>query len=1105
MRCLNCGSHNHLPHARFCGHCGNSLSASTCALCGWLLDSAHKFCPGCGASATGTSKSAEPPRPPISYIPNHLVEQILTERARIEGERKHATVLFADVVNSTRLTYGKDPETANAVLGRVIEVMRRAVFRFEGYVKPLGDGIEALFGVPVAQEDHAVRGCLAALELVAGIEHLNGAEDNDPIQVRVGLNSGEVVVKRISDDLLLELDAVGATVALASRLEGLAAPNTVLVTAATLSLAQRVVRASSRGKAEIRGISDPVEVFQLDGVWQTPVRFRRPADGGVTSFVGRVLELDILSYAWLEASRGEGQVVAFVGEPGIGKSRLVAEFIRSNRLKDALVLEARSVSYGKATPYLPIINLLRAYFDIHTGDHPQRAKGKIDSELQKLGAVPTAHRTAVLDLLGLHVDDESWRNYDPSERRRKLQEAVVDILLREVRVRALCLVFEDLHWVDGETQALLDKLVDFIPTRSILLLVNYRPEYVPGWGRRTYFRQLPIASLPAATAQQLLDDLLGVRADLAPLKARLIEQTAGNPLFLEECVHMLRAEEILHGTRGDARLARPLDQIDFLPASVQATLKARIDRLDAQQKHVLDFASAFGKDFSYPNLKAAIDIDDMTLQTRLEELQALEFIHQIRRLPEPEFTFKHALTYQVAYRSLLSDRRRAMHAAILRSMEQRHREYTIDHVEELARHALQAGEWDSALRYTFEAGKKAFDRSAHKETVQHSEEALKALHMVGDLPGNRQLAVELRFLLRYALLNLGEVERVGQLLAETRPLIQALDVPQRTAQFEAFESNYHCLTNDQAKAVEHGLRALEIAEKEGDRALRVEMAFRLAQPYYQLARYRDAIELLEAGLKLIGPDEACSRFGMSALPAVVCHTWLTLCHAELGAFTRAADHASAAVALVTKTEHPLSMAFAYWGQGHLYLYRRDYQEAVSALQKGLDVSQRWSLPFWLSRLSSALGLARALDGETDAGVALIEHAVTEAETMHVAVDAPRLFERLGAAHLLAGRHVLAESKARQALTLATRSDARGHQAWALRLLGEIRLASEPFDAQAAEELFDGALTLALSLGMRPLAVLCYEGLSRLHTKCGQHRLGEEALRQAHALWSDLGG
>ena len=914
------------------------MAARACQKCGLPLAAGHKFCPGCGSpSIVNVAEWSEPVGSPISYIPQHLVEQVLIERATIAGERKHATILFADIVNSTRFTYGKDPEIANQIFGRVIETMRRSVFHFEGYVKPLGDGIEALFGVPLSQEDHAERGCLAALELVAGIEALNGVAD-DPIQVRVGLNSGEVVVTRISDDLLLELDAVGATVALASRMERLAAPNTVLVTAATYALAQRAIRASSCGQVEIRGVGQSVEVFQLEGARETPVRFRQPSEGGVTSFVGRALELETLFYAWQEASRSQGQIVAFVGEPGVGKSRLLAEFTRSHRLQGAQVLEARSVSYGKATPYLPIINLLRAYFDIHTSEDAEQTRSKIDGKLQMLGGMPPANRGAVFDLFGLGVEDAGWRNYDPSERRGKLQEAVVDILLREIRRQPICLVFEDLHWVDSETEALLDKLVDFIPTRSILLLVNYRPEYESHWRRKTYFRQLPITSLPPTTAQQLLDDLLGVHEDLAPLKTRLIEQTAGNPLFLEECVHMLRAQQVLLGARGAVRLARPLDQVDFLPVSVQATLKARIDRLDAQKKHVLDFASVFGKDFSYANLKSAIDIDAASLQTQLEELQALEFIHQIRRSPDAEFSFKHALTYQVAYRSLLSDRRRSMHTTILHSMEQRYLDRTSDHAEELARHALHAGDWDKTLRYTLEAGKKAFERSAHRETVQHLEEALKALQMLGDRPDNRQRGIDVRFLLRYALLNLGEVERVGQLLAETRPLIEALNVPRRTAQFEAFQSNYHCLTNDQTKAVEHGLNALRIAESEQDRALRIEIAFRLAQPYYQLARYSDAIEHLEAAIGLIRPDEMGSRFGMSALPAVVCRTWLTLCCAELGAFARGKEHASAAVALVVETEHPLSAVFAHWGLG------------TSAY---ISVTTRKRYPAWRKDLMSA--------------------------------------------------------------------------------------------------------------------------------------------------------
>lgn len=1108
MPCLNCGSHDHLPDARFCGHCGNALPATCCTRCGWSLDPGHKFCPRCGnAVPTYISVSHRRSQPPISYTPPHLVDRFLAARATIEGELKQATILFADIVDSTRLTYGKDPETASIVLGPAIEVMRQAVFHFEGYVRPRGDGIQALFGVPLSHEDHAVRGCLAALELVCNIKHLNSTADgkgSEPIQVRVGLNSGEIIVKRISDDLLLELDAIGATVALASRMERLAAPNKVLVTAGTFALAEHVVNADSRSRVAVRGVSEPVEVFQLVGKRQMPVRFRQPSDGGETSFVGRVLELDTLSYAWQEASQGRGQIVAFVGEAGLGKSRLIAEFTRSHSLDGALVVEARSVSYGRATPYLPVINLLRAYFEIHTSDEAPHAKEKIDVKLRALGNLPPTYRTAVFDLLALGTDDASWRNHDPNERRQILQEAVIDILLCEERSRTLCLIFEDLHWIDNESQALLDKLVEFIPTRCILLLVNYRPEYQGLWGRKTYFRQLPVAPLSVATAHKLLDDLLGTHVALADLKIQLIEQTTGNPLFLEECVRMLKAQGVLHGERGAAQLVQPLNQINVLPASVQATLKARIDRLDAQQKHVLEFASVLGKDFSCLDLKAAIDIDSATLETCLGELQVLEFIYQTSRSPEPEFTFKHALTYQVAYRSLLNDRRREMHAIILQSMEQRYNDRSNDHAEELARHALHGRIWDKAVHYAFEAGKKAFDRSAHRETVQHLEDALTALRNVGEHAGNRKLGVDIRFLLRYALLNLGEVKRVGQLLEETRPLVQALGVPQQTAQFEGFHSNYYCLTDDQPNAVASGLRALRIAETAQDRALRVEAAYRIAQPFYQLAKYSDAIELLEAAVQLVAPDETRSRLGMSAMPVVVCRTWLTLCYTELGEFGRASKNASAAVDLATETEHPLSTAFAYWGQGHLYLYQRNYTEAVGALEKGLKVCERWSLRFWLSRMGSALGLARALTGETDAALALIEKALDEAKAMQFAVDVPRLFERLATAHLIAGHHALAQSKATHALSLATTGNAKGHQAWTLRLLGEICLATEPLDERGAEEKFNRALDLAATLGMRPLTAHCYEGISHLRAKRGQKSRAEEALTQARSVWSNLG-
>jgi class 3 adenylate cyclase/tetratricopeptide (TPR) repeat protein len=1082
-----------------------------CPHCGWLLQLDYKFCPGCGitisiltnSAADSLSQTTEGSRP-INYTPRHLVDQILTERATVEGELKQATILFADIVDSTRLTYGKDPEAADKIIGPAIEEMRKAVFRYDGYVRPRGDGIQALFGVPLSHEDHAVRGCLAALDIIKGIEDSNvhtGDTLGARIQVRVGLNSGEVIVKRIRDDLLIELDAIGATVALASRMENLASPGTVQITASTFALAERFVRADLRGKIAVRGVNQPVDVFQLKAVRHSPTRFHHVSDGGIATFVGRELELETLAYAWQQVRTGEGQVVALVGEPGVGKSRILSEFIRSRLTEGSLVLEARSASYGQATPYQPVTNLLRDYFDVHALSDEKEIKKRIDDRLASLDPALIPQRVAMFYLLNLSIDDAAWSQCDAFERRQKVHEAIIEIILRQAESQPMCVIFEDLHWIDGETQTLLNKIVDDIPARSILLLVSYRPEHQMNWGRKTYFRQLPIGPLPDATAYSLLDDLIGTHAELSSLKRRLIEQTAGNPLFLEECIQMLKEQSRLLGQRGKAELAQPINDIDFLPASVQSTLKARIDRLGSDEKHVLDFASIIGKEFSYADLNAAIDISTGSLQACLQKLQALEFIRQIRRFPDAEYTFKHALACQVAYRSLLTERRRRMHSAVMRGIEKRYKSRTADHIEELARHAWHGGIWDKAVSYSFAAGKKSFDRSAHKETVQHLEQALKALPHVPENEETRLLGIEVRFLLRYALLNLGEIPRVGELLDQMGPLITSVDVAQRTGQFEAFRSNYYCLTGDQSRAVEHGLRALQIAVSTNDRVLRLEMAYRLAQPYYHLARYREAIELLEDAVRLIGPDDALSRLGMSAMPMVVCRTWLTVCCAELGEFVSATRHASMAVELVGETQHPLSIAFAYWGLGQLCLQRRDYSGAEVAFKTGLQACERWSLRFWFSRLASGLGMAKALGGDGDAALSLLEAALREAQSMHLRVDASPLSERLATVHLLSGRYAMAESEACHALQLAVQSRAEGHQAWALRLLGEVFSANERPDWERVMSSFNNALELAGSLGMRPLSALCHEGIARMHEKLGSHDRAQAAFGDANRIWA----
>jgi len=381
--------------------------------------------------------------------------------------------------------------------------------------------------------------------------------------------------------------------------------------------------------------------------------------------------------------------------------------------------------------------------------------------------------------------------------------------------------------------------------------------------------------------------------------------------------------------------------------------------------------------------------------------------------------------------------------------------------------------------------------------VQHLERALNALAHTPEAQETRMLAVEVRFLLRYALLNLGEVPRVGELLQETEALIESLNVAQLTGQFEAFRSNYFCLTGDQSRAVEHGLRALRIAESNNDQVLRLEM-YRLAQPYYQLGRYREAISLLEEAIELIGPERATQRLGMSVIPMVACRTWLTLCYTELGEFTAAGQHASVAVELVKQTQHPLSLAFAYWGLGQLCLQQRDYAGAEAAFVTGFDACKRWSLRFWLHRLGSALGVVRARTGAGEAAESLIEAALKEAQSMHLRIELPRLHERMAVAHLARGRIAMAENEAREALQLARESEAKGLEAWALRTLGEIYSAGERPNWERAVASYSEALQLCDELGMRPLSAFCQEGLARAHERSGRHGKAAAARHDARS-------
>src|SRR5262245_37804234 len=752
MKCPQCEFENR-PQAKFCEECAAPL-ARACANCGNQVSATAKFCPECAHPVAGSAVTQPRFASPQVYTPKHLAEKILTSKSSLEGERKQVTVLFADMKGSMELLADRDPEEGRKLFDAVIERMMEAVHRYEGTVNHiLGDGIMALFGAPLAHEDHAVRACYAALRMQESVKRYATEIQRTqgvPIQIRVGLNSGDVVVGSIRNDLHMDYTAIGQTAHLAARMEQMAMPGSVLMTADALHLAEGYVQVKPLGPVRVKGLSEPVEVYEIMGAGPVRSRLQAAAARGLTRFVGRTAEFETLCQALERARAGHGQVVGVVGEPGVGKSRLFYEFIHSYRTQGWLIVESGSVSYGKATPYFPLIDLLKAYFKITDRDDQREIREKVTGKLLTLDKALEPTLPAFLTLLDVAVEDPSagsgqaiWQNLDPPQRRQRTLEAIKRLLLRESQVQPLLLVIEDLHWIDSETQSFLDSLIESLPTARFLLLVNYRPEYQHSWDSKTYYTQLRIDPLPPETAEELLQALLGSDSSLAPLKQLLIARTEGTPFFLEESIRTLVETKILVGERGNYRLEKILESTQ-VPATVQAVLAARIDRLPPDEKHLLQSAAVIGKDVRFELLEAIADQPQEKISQGLARLQAAEFLYETSLFPEVEYTFKHALTHEVAYASLLQERRRVLHGSIVEAIEKHYSDRLSEHVERLSHHSARGELWEKAVHYFHEAGKKASARSANSEAITCFEQALAALNHLPESRRRIEKALDIR-------------------------------------------------------------------------------------------------------------------------------------------------------------------------------------------------------------------------------------------------------------------------------------------------------------------------------------------------------------------------
>jgi class 3 adenylate cyclase/tetratricopeptide (TPR) repeat protein len=1055
-----------------------------------------------GDVASSPAPAAASAPAPLTYTPPYLAEKILTSRSALEGERKQVTVLFADLKGSTELIRDLDPEQAQALLDPALHAMMDAVHRFEGTVNQvLGDGIMALFGAPLAHEDHAVRACYAALAMQDALRRYADELRRThglTVQIRVGLHTGDVVVRAIANDLHMDYSAVGLTAVLAARMEQLATPGTALLTADTLRLVEGYVEVAPLGPIPVKGLSEPVEVYEL--VQAGPVRSRLQAAvaRGLTRFVGRDAELEHLRQALVRAGAGQGQVVAGVGEAGVGKSRLLYEFTRSHHTHGWLLLASHSVSYGKATAYLPVLDLLKDYFGIEPRDEARRRREKVTGKVLTLDRALEPMLPAVLALLEVPIEDAQWLAFDPLQRRQRTLEAIKHLLLRESQVQPLCLVFEDLHWIDAETQALLDSLVESLPTARLLLLVNYRPEYHHGWGSKTYYTQLRLDPLPPASADALLQALLGDDPSLAPLAPLLIARTQGNPFFLEESVRTLIETEVLAGERGTYRLAQALPSLQ-VPATVQAVLAARIDRLPPEEKRLLQTAAVIGTEVPWPLLQAIADAPDDVLHRGLAHLQAAEFLYETSLFPERAYTFKHALTHEVAYGALLRERRRGLHARLVVALEALAGDQRDEPVDRLAHHALRGELWDKAVRYYRQVGAKARARSANREEVICYEQALVALQQLPASRATHEQAIDLRLDLEGALVLSDEFGQRLDHLRAAETLAQALGDQRRRGRVAASLIHYWWQTGDYHDAIAAGQRALAAAG--GDIGLQVWTHFHLGQVYYTLGDYRRAIDVLGQNVVLLHGALGYERFGLVGLPAVLSRTWLCWCLTDLGAFTEGMTTAAEGLRLAEEVNHPFSLVEACRGVSLPYLYQGDAHRAIPALERGLSILKDWDIRLLADWFAVALGYAYAQTGRTADALALLEQE--EARWRTGGAYHTRRLVWVSEAYLCAGRLAEAQRLAMQALEPSRARQERGTQARALCLLGAIAAHNDPSEVEPAEDAYRLALALAEELGMRPLQAHCHRGLATLYAATGQREQARAELSTAIEMYQSM--
>jgi DNA-binding winged helix-turn-helix (wHTH) protein/tetratricopeptide (TPR) repeat protein len=1008
----------------------------------------------------------------------------------LDGEHKQVTVLCGTLAEAPTLVARLGPEAMFHLMRAVLTLAQETVQRYAGTLTQVsGDGFLALFGAPVAQEDHARRAVLAALELRQRLllhPPVHTQAGAVAVTACMGLHTGPVVVGPLAHPSQGLYTAAGAVTQLATRLQHLAAPDVILMSAATDRLVHEDVRSAAAGALNGEVGQPSVAVYAVQGLRQRRAGVPGSGPRSMTPFVGRAQELSLLHGRLAQAAQGQGQVIGIAGEPGLGKSRLLAEFRQSLAGQAVTCYEGHCLPYDGATPYGPLRALLRQHSGLPDTAPPAVCLTAVHRVLREAGLAPEEVAPLLLQLLDVPDAAAPGLPPTPEERRARTFALLRQLFLHASRRQPLILVVENLHWIDATSEAWLTTLVAQLPSAALLLLVTHRPDYRAPWLGQSAATQVALPGLHPPDSRVVVQAVAQGTPLPEPLVQALVAKAGGNPFFLEELTQAI----VAHGLH-DATLP--------LPDTIQAVLAARIDRLPPEEKRLLQIAAVIGTEVPLPLLQAIADIPEATLHRGLSHLQAAEFLYETRLFPEQEYTFKHALTHEVAYNSLLRERRRLLHARIVETLEALAPVQAAEQVDRLAHHALRGEVWDKAVTYCRQAGARAYDRAAFREAVAAFDQALQAFTHLSEDGDARVRAIDLRLAMQRPLNARGEYGRGLALLSEAEALARTLDDRGRLVRVLTSMGQRRRVMGDNDAAIAAGQQALELASALGDDALQVLASYTLGQTYYDIGDFGRAAALqrrnMEAADRESGTPSTDLRIQSRARLATIL--------GALGAFAEGRRHGEEALRLATLAGQGNIPIIAHSSLGLLYLTQGNLEHAIRVLEQGLALCRASGHRDWLRGIAAGLGYACALQGRLAEGRALLEEAISESIRTGALDSQANRIARLSEVYRLAGRDEEARQYAHQALDLARQQKQRGDEAVALHQLGVVHAHAAPPDVAPAETHYQQALALANELGMRPLMAHCHLGLGTLYAKIGWPEQARSALSTAIELYRTM--